>query len=59
MNYSHNIIMMAQEKGWMDKSHVDWLKCIWEKRAEAINLNNELVLDSFCGHLMDDIKMYL
>lgn len=55
------VIVRCQEKGWMDNALVlDWVKCVWERRPGALlKLKNMLVLDSFRGHMTDDVKKKL
>jgi hypothetical protein len=58
MNFPRGIKVRAQEKGWMDNHLVmDWINCVWEKRAGALlRSRNMLVLDSFRGHTMENVK---
>ncbi|KAE8740145.1 hypothetical protein FOCC_FOCC014343 [Frankliniella occidentalis] len=50
-------IRAAESGSFNEDITVDWLKTVWEKRPGALlNLNNMLVMDSFRGHLTEQVK---
>lgn len=53
--------MKAQEKGWMNNELVlDWIKHIWNWRPGALLKHPGMfVMDSFCGHLTDNVNKVL
>lgn len=60
-SFPPGLIMKAQEKGWMDNELVlDWIKRVWNRRPGALlKRPGMLVMDSFRGHLTDDVKKVL
>jgi hypothetical protein len=52
------IYVRAQEKGWITEDLVrDWVKVMWQRRPGALlNIPSLLVLDSFKGHLTEEVK---
>lgn len=61
VKFPSGIVVRSQEKGWMNNDLVlDWIKCVWERRPGALlQLRSMLLLDSFRGHLTDDVKKRL
>jgi len=59
--FPKDIIVRAQEKGWMTKElMLEWLKIVWGHRPRAfLNQPSMLVLDTFKGHLTDSMKNQL
>ncbi|KAE8737973.1 hypothetical protein FOCC_FOCC016556, partial [Frankliniella occidentalis] len=57
-NFPPGVHIRAAESGSFNEDiTVDWLKTVWEKRPGALlNLNNMLVMDSFRGHLTEQVK---
>jgi hypothetical protein len=55
------IHVRVQEKGWMDQDLVkDWIDKVWDRRPGALRRQKAmLVLDSFRGHLNEDVKKKL
>lgn len=53
--------VMAQEKGWMNcELMLDWIEKVWKRRPGALlRKKSLLVLDSFRGHLIQDVKSRL
>jgi len=51
----------VQEKGWMDQDLVkDWVDKVWDRGPGALRRQKAmLVLDSFRGHLNEDVKKKL
>jgi len=56
--FPKNVIVRAQEKGWMtEELMLEWLKIAWARRPRAfLNQPSMLVLDAFKGHLTDSVK---
>lgn len=55
-NFGQDIIIRAQENAWMTSELMqDWLECVWERRPDANN-RSMLIIDSFRGHLTDEVK---
>lgn len=56
--FPSNVIVRAQPKGWMDNGLVEeWLQEVWLKRPGVLlNKRSMLVLDSYRGHLTNNIK---
>ena len=54
-NVTRDVIVRAQEKGWMTKElMLEWVKLVWNRRPEFSQ--NFLSLDAFKGHLTDAVK---
>ena len=53
-----NIIVLVQEKGWVDERVLfAWLRNVWFKRSGALlNGKSMIVWDMFCAHFLDSIK---
>jgi hypothetical protein len=52
------LVFWCQEKGWMtNELMMDWVKIIWNQRPGTLpNKRGMLVLDSFKGHLIQQVK---
>jgi len=58
--FPKDVIVTAQEKGWMTEELMEWLKTVWGRRPRAfLNQPSMLVLDAFKGHLTDSVKNQL
>lgn len=58
-NFPHNVIVRANEKGWVNENEMLWwIENIWSKRAPN-NPRSLLILDSFRAHLVDPVKQRL
>ena len=59
--FPKNVIVRAQEKGWMtEELMLEWLKILWGRRSRAfLNQPSMLVLDAFKGYLTDSVKNQL
>jgi len=55
--FPKDVIVRAQEKGWMTKKlMLEWLKIVWSRRPGAfLNQPSMLVLDAFEGHVTDSM----
>ena len=53
-----DVLIRHQENGWMTHElMLDWLENVWGRRPGALlNLPSMLCLDTFQGHLTDEIK---
>ena len=53
-----DVLIQHQENGWMmHELMLDWLENVWGRRPRALlNLSSMLCLDTFWGHLTDEIK---
>lgn len=60
VNFPCGIHVRAQEKGWMSADlMVDWVRTVWGRRPGALLLPSLLVLDSFRGHLGENVRREL
>ena len=61
IKFPAGIHVRFQEKGWMDEKLMkDWVNKVWNRRSGALLKKPAmLVLDSFRGHLVDDVKREL
>lgn len=52
------LIVKAQEKGWLDNELLlEWIKRVWNQQPGALLKHpGMLVMDSFRGHLTDNVK---
>ena len=59
--FPSGIHVRVQEKGWMDQDLVkDWVDKVWDRKPGALRRQKSmLVLDSFRGHLNEDVKKEL
>lgn len=59
-NLPAGIHVRAQEKGWMSADLMaDWVHTVWGRRPGALLLPSLLVLDSFRGHLCENVRREL
>ena len=55
--FPKDVIVSAQEKGWMMELMLEWLKIVWGRRPRTLlNQSSMLVLDAYKWHLIDSVK---
>lgn len=59
--FPRNVVVRVHDKGWMCSGLMeDWVKTVWERRpGAALCKHSLLVLDSYRGHLTDNVKTAL
>lgn len=58
VQFPKGLHVAVQENGWMEKNlMIDWVKKVWQRRPGGLlRRPSLLVLDSFRGHLMQEVK---
>jgi hypothetical protein len=55
--FPHDIYIRANEKVWVNEQEMLWwVENVWTSKNHFGNLRSMLILDSFCGHIVNSVK---